>query len=76
MEKVAVWLKSIYPKVEKELNDTHNTNSIFKDYQPIFDNVLAEAKLLQQFKVFGQPTNSGDDEVRLNILLKTFKKFN
>lgn len=62
MEKLAKWLKEIYPRVHKELNDS-STSRIFKNYNPIFEDVIAQVKLLQTIKVFTPTENSNEDEV-------------
>lgn len=66
MEKVATWLKSIYPQVERELSDANSANNAFKDYKPIFDGVVAQAKLLQTINTFARPNNSGDEVISIN----------
>lgn len=67
MEKLAEWLKKIYPSVQKELNDTATARA-FKNYNPIFDNIVAQVKLLQTINVFTRPNNSNEDEVNSVVL--------
>lgn len=58
MEKLANWLKSIYPKVNKEINDSNNSKA-FRGYR-LMDEARDFSCQLLQVVNGGHKTGKGD----------------